>query len=96
MTRFSPSYIAVLADGLPDTSRVMRKESGIKITMERLLAAYMADKVANITWMLSEDGKKGVNAPKFLLPLLLGEKQAEQAGYDSPEEFLKAMKKYEV
>lgn len=95
---YKPKYIAILADGLSGDSRIKMKLSGAKITTGQFLAAYTADKLANLVWMLSTDGENNQNKPKRLLNILLGVEQPEEessfVSYSTPEEFEKAMEKY--
>lgn len=77
-------------------SRTKRRISGIPITRQEYLLAYMADRIANLVWMQSEDGYKHQNQPKMILPQLLGmhDKEPESAassGYDSAEDFESAL-----
>ena len=83
MERFRPSYIGTLLAGFA------------KPTIEQVLMATCADRLGNLIWMFSEDGKNGTNRPKSILKILTGEtEENDVVGYDSPEEFLEAMKKY--
>ena len=97
--QFKPSYIGTLAHGLRSTSRIKQLKTGIKVSDDMLIAAYSADKLANLVWMLSEDGSNGLKKPKSILNILLkqDEPKADRdvVSYDSPEEFEAAMKKYE-
>ena len=98
METFKPSYIGTLAEGLREDSRIRMKQAGLTITIDQMVAAYTADKVANIVWMLSDDGMKGLNEPKSILAVLTGktqEKNSNIVSFSSPEEFKEAMKKYE-
>lgn len=87
MTQYKPSYCGALLAGLE------------KPTTEQILLAYIGDKLANLVWMLSEDGQKRRNQPKSMLATILNREQPQRedalVGYDTPEEFLEAMKKYE-
>lgn len=99
MEDFKPSYIMTLVHGLRDDSRIKMRFNHSQVGTDRVIFAYMADKLANLVWMLSEDGKNGVKQPKSILSILLGneeKKDEENVGYDSPEAFEMAMKKYEV
>ena len=87
-----PAKIAVLACGLSEDSRIKRQISGAKLPLSQLLAAYSADKLANLVWMQSKDGVKGRNKPTSVVEQLRGSvsKPSEIHGFDSPEEFQKA------
>ena len=75
--------------------------SGSPMTIERFLLAQCVDKLANLVWMLSEDGSKGRNAPQSMVAIFRGDTRISNAKdndlitYSSPEEFEAAMKKYE-
>jgi len=97
---FKPSYISTLAQGLGKTSRLKRAIAGVDdLTEDTLIMAYCADKLANLVWMLSDDGAKKVNCPRSILNTLLhieeNSSDGQVIGYDSPEAFEEAMKKYE-
>lgn len=98
---FSPVYIGTLAAGLRDDSRIKLKLSGMTIPISQFLAAFTADKLANLVWMQSKDGHKGRNAPESLLAKLMrkdakNKKQtADIKAFDTPEEFEAAMAKYQ-
>ena len=66
--------------------------------MSDMLLGYIADKIANLVWMLSEDGAKKQNPPASITALLLGKETEEEnpvIAYDSPEAFMEAMRKYQ-
>lgn len=85
--------VATLSVGLRDNSRIKMKMTGMNHSLETLLLAAVSDRMANLVWMNSQDGAKGINRPKFILSELLGEeKDGNVQGYDSPEEFDKAWK----
>jgi hypothetical protein len=95
MYQYRPFYIGALVAGLRDDSRVKMYLSGARVSSDRIIAAYTADRIANLVWMLSKDGQDGFNPPKSMLAVLLGTDEPAH-GYDTPEEFDEAMKKYEV
>lgn len=61
------------------------------ITRQEYLLAYIADRIANLVWMQSEDGYKHRNQPKMILPQLLEihreEKKEEISLSDAVEEY---------
>lgn len=69
---------AVFAQGLPEDSRIMRRLSGARVGVNTLLLAQIADGVALIAWMLSEDGQRGRNRPKPITQRLLGGDEKEK------------------
>lgn len=52
-----PSVVATLAVGLPESSRIKRKYSGINLTLEQMLLAMLVDGV-NISIWQRAGGKK--------------------------------------
>lgn len=77
---YRPSYIGTLLDGLD------------RPTLEQTLLASIADRLANLVWMNSRDGVKGVNPPESIVKMLWGPPEVE-TGYDTPEEYMEAMRK---
>lgn len=63
-------YVATLALGLSDNSRIKLKASGLEMNCERILLAHIADNTAINAWLQSEDGRKGRNRPASMVKLL--------------------------
>lgn len=64
----SPSLIATLTVGLPESSRIMKKFSGISITLDQMLLASILDSLNGLIWGLSKKkGKKPQSITKQLL-----------------------------
>lgn len=81
---------ATLAQGLPISSRVARKRSGLPAASDtELLLAIIADRVGHFAWMFTKDGEDGVNHPPSIFAALAGTEKAPQ-GFDSGEEFIAA------
>ena len=80
---------AVFAQGLPEDSRIMRAISGAKTELNTALLARIADEVAMIRWLLSEDGHEGRNRPRLISQILLGGESEEDRprGFASAAEF---------
>ena len=80
---------AALVYGLPQHSRTKARITGGKeLSTEEVLLAIIADKLALLTWMQSEDGVNGINQPESVLEILLGEREDnETESFDSPEAF---------
>lgn len=77
---------AALASGLPITSRVMSKQTGLKVPVDIYLLSQAVDLLNVIRWMLSEDGSRGTNFPELSSPSLV-EKEDDLEYFDSPEDF---------
>jgi len=79
---------ATLAAGLRPDARIVQKMSGLNISIDTMLRAYAADKIAFIAWSKTKDAQRNVGRPESVLKLLLGKKDDETyAGFDTPEEF---------
>jgi hypothetical protein len=70
MRKFPLRYIATLANGLRDNSRIKMKASGLEADINRLLLAHIADNCAINVWTKTEDGQKGINQPKSFVKAL--------------------------
>ena len=79
---------AVLACGLPEESRIIRKLSGSRIDVTTALLARIFDAVAILAWQNTEDGHKGRNPPKSLFEKLMGSDDTEHPkGFASAADF---------
>ena len=90
MRSFSASYIAILAAGLREDSRVMMLFSGNKIRPSLLLQAASLDKLALLWWAETKDGQKNRNRPESVVESLTKEnKQTEEPPivFESAEDF---------
>lgn len=88
----APGYAAVLACGLPEDSRIMKKKAGTNAGLKELLLAAIVDNLRCI-----KNGLAGTNdSQQSLVSLLTGTPQKSetgQAGFDTPEEFEAARKR---
>jgi hypothetical protein len=92
MRSFRASYIATLAAGLREDSRVMMLFSGNKIRPSLLLQAASLDKLALLWWAETKDGQKNRNRPESVVESLTKEnKQTEEPPivFESAEDFNK-------
>lgn len=81
---------AILAAGLPEDSRIMRRFHGMP-TEETTILATIADGVRGIQWLLTKDGLEGVNHPESILAILTGRNEPDEAyGFDSAEAYEEA------
>ena len=82
-----PVTAATLAQGLPSTSRVAKKLTGIRCPDEKtVLLAVIADRLGHIGWMFTDDGQKGRNHPPSILEKLMNG-EAPEPGFDTAEEY---------
>lgn len=86
---FPADYIATLACGLGINSRIGKKITGLKVDLEYLLLAHIADGTAINAWLNSENGRKGKDRPaSFVASLTQKTKKAnEVVGFETVEDF---------
>lgn len=87
---FPLSYLADLAAGLNDGSRIRRKLAGVKLTVEQTLMAVMIDKLSILIWQRTKDGQKGRHMPESVYRRLSGldeKKKDELESFSSVEDF---------
>lgn len=71
-TPYPISYIATLANGLNDDSRIKRKIGEKRLTLTEALLATLIDKINILVWQRTKDGIKGRNMPISILRKLEG------------------------
>lgn len=86
---------AVLAAGLPDSSRIRRKLSGDRIDLTTALLAMILDRLKVLCWQNTEDGINGRNYPESTFERLTGRAapRTRVSGFRSPEAFEAAREK---
>ena len=82
-------YIATLAMGLRHDSRIMMAINGLKVDLNSLLLAHIADNTATNVYFKTEDAQKGRNRPKSFVRLLTTDKSEIARGFDSGDDFIK-------
>lgn len=87
-----PTLAAALASGLRENSRIKMKMAGQRQPLETVLMAIIADHLAMLCWMNTEDGAKGKNRPKSVLQILMTEPEEEPVAFDSAEAFKRRRK----
>ena len=80
-------YVATLACGLPDDSRIKRKLSGQTISVDTMLMAIIADGVNFLVWSKTKDAEKNRNRPKSLFEQLTKPDSEKASGFNTIEEF---------
>ena len=83
----SPRLVAVLASGLSDDSRIKKKISKRRLSLDTALTAAMVDRLSQILWMKTEDAKKNRNRPKLILDLLEHPVERNHQSFNSIEAF---------
>jgi hypothetical protein len=82
-----PSLIATLAVGLPESSRVKRKYSGIELTTDQMLLALISDALLVANWQRA-GGKKSRKPQSVFQKLTRPErKKDELMSFKSAEDF---------
>ena len=88
---FPISYLADLAQGLSEDSRIKKKIINRKLTLTESLQAIMIDKLSILIWQKTKDGAKGRNIPESIYRKLEGlEKKPkdELQSFRTEEEFM--------
>lgn len=70
MRQFTVLYIATLAKGLRHDSRIMMAVNGLKVDLNTLLLAHIADNTAINTWFKTKDAQYGNNRPPSMIKTL--------------------------
>ena len=82
-----PSIVATLAVGLPESSRVKRKYSGINLTMDQMLLALLVDGI-NISIWQNGGAKKSRKPISIFRKLTEKEKPKDELmSFRTPEEY---------
>lgn len=63
-------YVATLAIGLRNDSRIKTKLCGLEVDYKTLLLAHIVDNTAINVWMKTEDAQHGRNRPKSMVESL--------------------------
>ena len=82
--------LALLAVGLRENSRIKMHLSGRNVPVERLLLAAALDRLSTLVWFQTEDGETGINRPKSMVAILLGDTQetgGDVQSFETTEEF---------
>ena len=85
-----PSLAATLSAGLGEDSRIKRKMSGQKLTLDQTLLAVIADGIHILAWMNTKDGQKNRNRPKSITKMLSGKDKKqddELMTFSTPDEY---------
>lgn len=90
-------YVATLAAGLRNNSRIMVKLSGLRITPELFTMCDIADSLRILRWWKTKDGQKGRNMPPMLQDVFSGETEKDEneelRGFKSGEDFMNEWKR---
>lgn len=79
---------AVYACGLRPNARIMMKLCNIKVPLETLLLALIADAGKLNVWMKTKDAMKGQNKPASIMSALIDTNKEKPMSFDSPDDFM--------
>lgn len=81
--------LATLAVGLRDDSRTKMRMLGVKANKTDLLLAAAVDRLSILVWQNTENGRKGINLPKFVFDSLVDapEKEGAIQTFNTPDDF---------
>lgn len=79
--------VAVFACGLGQNSRVVRRMTGSKVSLDTFLLATIADATRFNAWAKTKSAKNGTNRPKSMAEMLSPEKEKTGAGFSSADEY---------
>ena len=82
----------IFACGLRENSRIMMKISGLKISLNDMMLAAIADNTSLTAWLQTRDGARGINRPKSIIQSITGERKDNITTFRSGEEFDKKWK----
>lgn len=86
---FSCDYVATLAIGLRDNSRIKMKATGLRVELNTLLLAHVVDNTAINVYAKTKDAKTGRNRPKSIVKTLTEDQSKKPKAFKNGEEFLK-------
>lgn len=84
--------VAILACGLGEDSRIMKKISGTNVSPQMLLLAHAVDRLSILAWQQTKDGAKNRNRPASIVEQLLNSSKPNRLRrvvtvFNSPAEF---------
>ena len=90
MYQLPVGYVATLAVGLRSNSRIKMAMDGLRVEVNTLLLAHIADNTAINAWFKTENAKTGQNRPPSMLKALTQDDDEEEAavGFDSGDDFI--------
>ena len=89
--KLPPSEVAIFSKGLHENSRIKMKMSNQVVPLNELLLAGINVKLAFLVWAKTKDAESGINRPKSLVDIWMGEsaKESDIVSFESVEEFEK-------
>lgn len=69
---YKASYIAILACGLGDNSRIKKKLNGVRASTTDMLLSLLLDGINTLIWLQTDDARTGTNRPKSVYKSIMG------------------------
>ncbi len=90
MEKLPVEYVAILASGLRENSRIKMAASGLKVELNTILLAHIADNTAINVYAKTKDAKHGKNKPKSMVQALTTDldDHSHAKKFDSGDDFL--------
>lgn len=88
MRSMPAAYIATLACGLREGSRIMMAINGLKVDFKTLLLAHIADSTAINVYFKTKDAEHGQNRPKSIVKYLTQKDSEIAKGFDDGDDFI--------
>lgn len=85
--RLPVEYVAILADGLRENSRIKMLQSGLVVDFKTLLLAHIVDNTATNVYFKTKDAQKGKNKPKSVVELLTKKPKEHARRFMTGEDF---------
>ena len=93
MEQLPVEYVATLANGLRDNSRIKMKAAGLRVDVMTLLLAHVADNTAINVYAKTKDAKANRNKPKSITEAIFNNKDSELKQFRNGEDFMKEWRK---
>lgn len=81
-------YISILASGLRSNSRIVQKMNNVKIDINTLLLAHIADRESLNLWSKTKDGRNNKNRPRSFVDALTKTNFEEKRKFNSGADFM--------
>lgn len=82
-------YVAILANGLREDSRIKMKANDLRLDIRTILLAHLVDNTAINVWMKSQDAQSNKNRPRSIVDILLHrEKEDDTMKFESGDDFM--------
>lgn len=85
---FPVEYVAILAFGLREDSRIKMAMAGLRVDVKTLLLAHIADNTAINAYFKTKDAQKGRNQPKSMLKVLTQKESEIARGFENEADFI--------